>query len=159
MIRQWIDTFLTLNLIAMIMLLSYWWYTGTLVVEFRPDTAVSEERFITDEQDSFITTLRAEVDRTQGVPERGYEPYMFLEVFPGLVETDFANVEAQTGRYLIVDGRLMHRIGPEEFRHDAATAISTNGMVTLLKNISLRTGIDLKNGGTITEIMAAISNE
>ncbi len=158
MIRKWIDIFLTLNLIGMILLLGYWWYTGVLVIEFRHNAPVVE-RFASEEQTIFIATLRGDVDRVLGIPDRGYEPFMFLAVFPGLVETDFANVEASTGRYVIADGRLMHKIGPDQFRHDAATAISAEGMKTLLTNVSLRTGIDLEAGGTITEIMAAISNE
>jgi len=158
MIRKGLDIFLTINLVAMMLLLGYWWYTGMIVVQFNPDEP-TVERFVSVEETVFANTLQSEVDRVLGVPERGYEPYMFLAVFPGLAETDFANVEASTGRYLVVDGRLMHKIGPDEFRHDAATAISRPGMQTLLNNISLRTGINLKQSGTITEIMAAISNE
>jgi hypothetical protein len=81
---------------------------------------------------------------------------MFLNVFPGLVETDFEGVEASIGHYTIVQGRLVHELGNPELVHSAAGAISRRGMETLLQNVAARLSIDLQSDGTITDIMRAL---
>lgn len=107
-------------------------------------------------QYAFKTTLKNEVVRTMGMPIEGYEPFMFLEVFPGLAETDFDGVEASIGNYSVVDGRLVHNTDNSRLIHSAAKAITDRGLDTLLTNVSLRLGIDITNGGTLTEIMEAL---
>ena len=155
--RQILDTVLAVNLLVMILLGAYFWYTGSLIIEWRgPVETVSVD---TDVVRVFTDTVQTEVDRVLGEPERGYEPYMLLAVFPGLVETDFAGVPASTGWYVIADGRLQHQIPSNALRHDSAKAISRAGYETLLRTVSARIGIDLSSEGTITEVMAAISNE
>lgn len=154
--RKAIDLILTINLFGIIVFGAYLWYTGTLIIAFEePQTAAVVEHNVVQ---AFATTLKMEVDHKRGVPENGYEPQMFLEVFPGLVQTDFTDVETTLGAYDIVHGQLVHNIPPATPRHSAAKAITTRGMETLLENVSARTAINLAKDGTITELMAAISN-
>lgn len=107
----------------------------------------------------FKFALEDEVQKKRGVPIEGYEPYMFLEVFPGLVATDFDGVEASIGTYRMVDGRLKHVPNEDQLLHSAATAVSREGMETLLYNVTDRIGVDLTNDGTITEVIEAIVAE
>lgn len=107
-------------------------------------------------RDVFATTLKDAVNAKQGVPKDGYEPYMFLEVFPGLTESDFEGVQSSIGSYTMQDGRLVHRIDTTKLIHPAAKAVTDEGMETLLANVSVRLGIDLSRGGTITEVMNAL---
>ena len=154
--RQVIDWFLTINLIVMMGYCSYLWYSGQLVIEFKePQTAAVVE---TDVYRAFELTLKSEVDRVYGKPENGYEPYMLLALFPGLAATDFEGVEASIGTYRVVGGRLQHQITEPHLRHQAATAITTRGMRTLLDNVLVRTEVDLQADGTITDVMRAISD-
>lgn len=111
----------------------------------------------TDVVDVFKFTLEDEVVKKIGQPIEGFQPQMFLQVFPGLVETDFNGVEASIGHYEIVDGRLQHIPDGTRLMHSAAGAISREGMETLLYNIAARIQIDLRTDGTITDIMSAIT--
>lgn len=104
----------------------------------------------------FKTTLKNEVTAKLGMPIEGYEPFMFLETFPGLTETDFENVEASIGHYTIEEGRLVHKLDDTKLIHSAAKAVTDSGLDTLLANVSIRLGIDLAKDGTLTEIMEAL---
>lgn len=104
----------------------------------------------------FRTTLRNEVNAKLGVPKEGYEPYMFIQAFPGLSETDFEGVEASIGFYTLENGQLVHKTDNTKLIHTAAKAITDRGMDRLLANVSLRLGVDLNKNGTLTEIMTAL---
>lgn len=107
-------------------------------------------------QSAFASALKTEVDSTLGKPIEGYEPFMFLEVFPGLTETDFEGVQASIGKYTMQDGRLVHSPDNTKLIHSAAKVLTDEGLYTLLANVSVRLGIDLTKGGTLTEVMQAL---
>tara|TARA_B100000745_G_scaffold290251_2_gene229031 strand:- start:1291 stop:1761 length:471 start_codon:yes stop_codon:yes gene_type:complete len=114
------------------------------------------ERVGTDVIDVFRFTLEEEVQKKIGTPVEGYEPQMFLQVFPGLVETDFDGVEASIGRYAVTEGRLTYMPDDTKLIHSAATAIRRDGYETLLNNIADRIEINLTSDGTITDVMSAL---
>lgn len=109
--------------------------------------------------DVFRFTLEDEVRKKVGTPNEGYEPAMFLQVFPGLVETDFEGVQASIGGYVMKEGRLVHKLDESKLVHSAAQAITRPGFTTLLENVSKRIGINLSTDGTITDIMSALTSE
>jgi hypothetical protein len=109
--------------------------------------------------DAFRFTLEDEVRKKVGTPTEGYEPSMFLQVFPGLVETDFAGAQASIGSYTIVDGRLVHKLDETPLVHSAAGALSRPGYATVMQNIANRIGINLQADGTITDIMRSLTKE
>jgi hypothetical protein len=111
----------------------------------------------TDVSIVFRATLLNEVQEQLGKPPEGYEPHMFLAVFPGLTETDFEGVEASVGYYTIDNGVLKHIPDPSRLVHSAAKSVSRRGMDTLLMNISKRLKIDLSHDGTLTIIMNALT--
>lgn len=104
----------------------------------------------------FRTTLKNEVLAQYGEQQQGLEPYMFLEVFPGLTESDFDGVEASVGTYHMINGRLEYQVDTTRLVHPAARAITDRGFDTLLTNVSLRLGVDLRGEGTITPIINAL---
>jgi hypothetical protein len=107
-------------------------------------------------QAAFASTLKAEVDSSLGKPIEGYEPYMFLEVFPGLAESDFEGAQASIGMYEMQDGRLVHKPDDTRLIHSAAKVLTDEGLYMLLANVSVRLGIDLTQEGTLTEVMQAL---
>ncbi len=132
-------------------------YSGGLELLVRTEQKEhTRVRINTDVVDVFRFTLEDEVRKKRGIPIEGYEPHMFLEVFPGLVETDFEGVQASIGHYTIEEGRLVHKLDDTQLVHSAATAVTREGMETLLSNVSKRTGVDLNADGTITDIMSAL---
>ncbi len=137
--------------------LAFWYLGGATFITSYTEPKVTAE-VTTDPVliDVFVYTLEEEVRRKIGQPIEGYQPAMFLEVFPGLVETDFEGVEASIGFYTIVQGRLVHELGTPELVHSAAGAITPRGMETLLQNVASRLEIDLAHDGTITDIMRAL---
>lgn len=109
-----------------------------------------------DVRSAFRTALQSEVREQLGMPIEGYEPAMFLQVFPGLTETDFEGVEASVGYYTVEKGRLTHKLDDSRLVHSAAGAITNRGMDTLLENVSERLQVDLSQDGTLTKIMNAL---
>ncbi len=136
---------------------AFWYVGGTdriaPYLTSDPAPSVHTDPVLTD---VFVYTLEEEVQRKIGQPIEGYEPSMFLEVFPGLAETDFEGVEASIGFYTISQGRLVHELGTPELVHSAAGAVTRRGMETLLHNVASRLEIDLARDGTITDIMRAL---
>ncbi len=123
--------------------------------QFEPDVVTPSVE--PDVVDTFRDTLQAEVIAKQGQPIEGFVPQMFMATFPGLVESDFDGVEASIGKYVLRNGRLEHEIGEARLVHSAATAITRKGMETLYRNVATRVGINIEDGGTLTNIMAAIT--
>jgi hypothetical protein len=154
--RRVLDLVLTLNLIALMLLITYWWFSEQLVITYQP---VPQAAAVSLETQGvlFGETLRTEVDRQLGVPTEGYRPEMFIEVFPGLALTDFEDVAASVGKYVVVEGQLVHVIPPGALSHSAAQAIAHNGYETLLANVARRLQIDLVHSGTITQVLDSIS--
>ena len=114
----------------------------------------TEER--SDEQVlEFKRQLEEAVRIEIGQPIEGYEPFMFIEVFPGLEPQDFNGVEALIGGYEYTDGTLMHEIGNVQVIHSAAPAVSEEGIATLLKNVLERLHIE-QGEGTLIEVMVKL---
>lgn len=104
----------------------------------------------------FKNVLRSEVQKRIGTPKEGYEPYMFLDAFPGLTESDFEGVQASIGYYTMRSGSLAYQTDNTKLIHSAAKAITDRGMDRLLANISVRLGVDLAKDGTLTQIMESL---
>lgn len=129
-----------------------------LLVKTEQREEQKNENISPDIVDVFRFTLENEVDKKKGKPIEGYEPQMFLDVFDGLVETDFAGAQAWMGEYVIVEGRLEHDTSKVTSPiHSAAGAMNRVGYGTLLNNVSTRTGIDLQGEGTITDVINVIA--
>ncbi len=103
--------------------------------------------------DAFIFTLQEEVNKKTGQPIEGYEPAMFLAVFPGLTKSDFAGVDASIGTYQFANGQLRLDMDGAELVHSAAGAVTRQGMETLLYNVGERIGVDVRGDGTLTDVM------
>jgi hypothetical protein len=158
-VKKILDWVLTLNLIVVTGLCLYLWWSGRIQVDVTPAPQSATSVIDPVAANLFKTTLRGEVDREIGVPENGYTPAMFTSVFPGLTTTDFEDVEASVGKYVVVEGQLVHVMPPGVPRHSAVDAITSRGLDTLLQNIAVRGQIDLSEGGTITDIMDMLSVE
>lgn len=107
-------------------------------------------------QVAFRNELQREVREKLGTPIEGYEPSMYLAVFPGLSVTDFEGVEALGGFYTIENGELTFKLDDSGLIHSAASGVSNKGMDTLLINVSKRLKVDLNDGGTLTQVMEAL---
>lgn len=109
--------------------------------------------------DVFRFTLEEEVRKKTGTPIEGYEPQMFLNVFPGLVASDFEGVEASSGAYTFVAGTLTHKPDDTQLQHSATGSITRTGYETLLTNVAARNDIVLQADGTVTDVMRALVQE
>ncbi len=98
----------------------------------------------------FIDTVRAKVVAEIGQPIEGYEPFMFMRVYPGLIAQDFNNIDALIGRYVVANGQVTYDLNGEQELHSAARAISDEGMeqlfLNILARISLMAGSDQVDG-------------
>lgn len=85
----------------------------------------------------FIEQLNRRFINEVGQPIEGFEPQMYMQIFPGILPGDFSGVEASQGIYSLEQGELIFKI-TETPEHSAARAITPAGMHTLLENISRR---------------------
>jgi hypothetical protein len=110
---------------------------------------------IIKKQNEFKLTLEKIVTDNSGPKKEGYEPIMFVLALPGLELEDFHQVEAMVGNYEYAAGELKHNTGSTEMLHTAATAITAEGMNTLLINLSNRLHFNL-NVASVEEIVSAL---
>ncbi|HMA78619.1 MAG TPA: hypothetical protein VKP88_05830 [Candidatus Paceibacterota bacterium] len=156
-LKKVLDWLLTINLIIITGVCIYLWWSGRIQIDVSPQSLtvpVAADPVIAN---LFKTTLRSEVDRQLGVPENGYTPQMFIAAFPGLTTTDFEDVEASVGKYVVVEGQLVHVMPPGVPRHSAVDAVTSRGLDTLLRNLAQRGQIDLAEDGTLTDVMEMVS--
>ncbi len=106
----------------------------------------------------FSAEMRGKVIAEIGHPIEGFEPFMFMELYPGLTPQDFNEVDALIGTYRIQDGQIVYDPNGIHKIHAAARAISDGGMAQLYHNIlarvNLMAGVDPVRG-----VIAAISAE
>jgi len=108
---------------------------------------------------AFRLSLEEEVQNQIGMPIEGYVPNMFLQLFPGLLESDFEGAAASIGFYTIENGRLVHKFDETQFIHSAAAALTFFGMGTVLDHIATRINVDLTAEGALDNIMNALTSE
>lgn len=104
--------------------------------------------------EAFSFALQQEV---VGMPIEGYEPFMFMEVFPGLTESDFEGVSAYNGHYTVENGTLVHKIHNPDVMSSADNAITERGMRILLENVAARLDIDLTQERALTNILDSLT--
>ena len=109
--------------------------------------------------EEFIEVTRGKVVSEIGQPIEGFEPFMFMRVYPGLEEQDFDGVDALIGSYQYENGELTYDLGEEREVHSAARAISDEGMAGLLSNVVNRLSIDLEEGAVIDTVIEAIEED
>jgi hypothetical protein len=107
-----------------------------------------------EKQLEIMTGLKLELEQ-KGIKTNGLSPYLLLEHFSPVEESDFNGVEAIIGQYEVADGTLTYRSG-EAVSDAAAADISDAGFALFLKNYSSRTGVSLA-ASTTAEIITHIS--
>jgi hypothetical protein len=106
--------------------------------------------------EAFTIETRNKVIAELGQPIEGFEPFMFLRVYPGLLESDFDGVDALIGAYRFENDEIVYDLQGEQEVHSAARAIPDEGMVTLLSNIAERLNIDLTEDRAVEEVIRGI---
>lgn len=105
----------------------------------------------------FAARIQEKVVQETGQPIEGFEPSMFLLVYPGMQEHDFDNVDAIGGTYIFESSGLEY---VEEQGRELATsadqAITDQGMRTLLNNIASRLQISLTSPTALADIFASL---
>jgi len=108
-------------------------------------------------QFQFNTITRNKVVTDYGRPYEGYEPFMFLLVFPGIEEVDFDNVVAFEGIYSF-DGNLTFISNPLPVT-TAAKSIMDEGMETFLDNLEARLQIAVVDSNSLNELIARLNSD
>jgi hypothetical protein len=106
--------------------------------------------------EEFTEAIRSKFVAEQGQPIEGFEPWMFMRVWPGLTAQDFNNVDALIGIYRYQNGEIVYDLNGEVELHSAARAISDEGMAELLFNIANRLNLNLEGDATVRDVLAAI---
>ncbi len=105
-------------------------------------------------QEEIFTALKLQLE-TKGIKTDGLSPYLLLEHFSPIEESDFNGVEAIIGQYEIADNTLTYKSG-EAVGDAAAADMSEAGFALFLKNYSNRTDLDMT--GATTDIVAHMTN-
>ena len=106
----------------------------------------------------FSENLQTKVIQTTGQPIEGFQPFMFQNVYPGLIDNDFNNVDAMLGEYKVSGTELTFKLTQQQPIHSAAEAITKRGMEILLKNLSSRLNIPITDRESIDKIITSISS-
>ena len=107
-------------------------------------------------QDKFDMKLESKVVLQIGQPIEGFLPSMFMEVFSGLMPEDFEGVQTYEGVYHVENSQIVFEKTAQQPITSAEDAISSMGMQTLLKNLSVRLDIEITDEESISQIVDAI---
>ncbi len=143
-----------LGALLLFILIGGWLYVASNSEERGPQgTSISAEA-----AQSFIDQMREGTISRVGQPIEGFEPFMFMQAFPGLTANDFDNVDAAIGFYRYKNGEVVYDLNGEPEVHSAARAITDEGMLQLLINVAARLNYNLAGNDTVDDIIAAISS-
>ncbi len=104
-------------------------------------------------QQEVYRALKQELE-LKGVKADGLSPYLLLEHFEPLLESDFDGVEAIVGQYEVSENTLVYKNG-EEVGTVAVADMSEAGFALFLRNYSTRTSLDI-GAMSATDIAAHI---
>jgi len=91
-----------------------------------------------------------------GQPIEGFEPSMFMRVYPGLENSDFNMVKTLEGIYFFNNEELTFKRVKEFPISSVEKAISEEGMLTLLQNIVNRLDIQVTDLDSLTQIISSL---
>lgn len=125
-----------------------------------PDEPRMHNDFQNEETDELYAYIISEMQNMfieeVGQPIEGFEPEMFLQIYDGLREEDFNNVEASQGVYQFENGELIF-VFEGDLEHSAARAITDDGMKMLITNVGERLEVSLDSEGDADFILETIS--
>jgi len=107
--------------------------------------------------EAFTARLRAETVARVGQPIEGFEPFMFMRAFPGLVASDFNDVDALIGLYRYQNGEVVYDLNGEVETHSAARAISDEGMEQLLVHVATRLNYSVSDESEVDNLIDALA--
>lgn len=96
-----------------------------------------------------------------GVPIEGFDAYLLMNAFPGLIIKDFEAVTSLEGVYSVDSGELTYSRTQDGPVTSAEMTVSSDGYTTLLANLSLRfevSPLDLENITVIIDRIEAAPN-
>ena len=99
---------------------------------------------------------RRAIDRLGAVPVEGFDPNMYLNIFPGLIESDFNGSESFGGEWVYeYEGLTFMRKNYLQIS-SVDQSLTSAGILQLYKNIQRRLGINVQRISDIEEIFRVI---
>jgi hypothetical protein len=150
-------------ILVLLVAMGGWWWLGRSVGQ--TDLAGEEASVVTsyvdrDLVDRFSRGLNARVTAEVGQPIEGFEPMMYMLVFPGLVADDFNGVAAEQGMYKVDNNQVAFEYDESGGSpHSAGQAITTLGMETLLMNVALRYDVELSGPEAVNQVIGLLLEE
>lgn len=108
----------------------------------------------TEESVEFTEKIQSFVVENIGQPIEGFSAHIYLRAFPGLLESDFDEVETAEGKYVYSNGELAFTRTQTRYISSVGEMILNNGHKTLLSNLHIRLGNDLNVKEIVSEIIA-----
>lgn len=123
---------------------------------FAPESEAPTAEVTTSAAIYFREELQGRVVSAFGQPIEGFEPFMFMQAYPGIAQSDFENVAAAQGKYTVHGSEVVFDRTSQEPEHSAARAITQPGMRTLLANVATRLGMPATSESEINAILTEL---
>jgi hypothetical protein len=91
-----------------------------------------------------------------GPPIHGFNAFLLLGAFPGLLEEDFQGVESFEGMYEFTGSELLHVRTKDQPITSAEDTVSDKGYATLLERLSFRLGMAVDSKKEVEDLVAAL---
>ena len=91
--------------------------------------------------------------RRVGQPIEGFNAFMLLQAFPGLLEEDFEGVESFEGVYEFTESELLYIRTKDQPVTSAEDTVSEAGYGTLLRNVAHRLGVIVESEEHVEDIV------
>ena len=107
----------------------------------------------------FSEALQNSVIKKKGQPIEGFEPFMFMEMYPGLNASDFNCVAENDGAvYIFKDEQLTLAPKNTTRQSSAEGSITPIGMNQLLQNIAVRLEQPINTNAEVDKIILLLSS-
>jgi hypothetical protein len=104
-----------------------------------------------------LTTLG--VQRLGAHPIEGFDAFLLINAFPGFEIEDFEEVESFEGHYEVVGGELTYIRDQDQPITSAEQTVSSEGYVTLLKNVSKRLQILITSTQSVDALISELTKD
>jgi hypothetical protein len=114
-------------------------------------------------QGGIVSYFSAEMQQTAiaevGQPIEGFDAFLLLNAYPGLVEADFDGVATREGIYAYANGELTYERRQDFPVTSAEQMISAEGYGSLLANVAERLNVEIVSEASVDAMIALLQGE
>ncbi len=128
-------------------------------VPFFDEIGCGCEGLFNDENSLAEYFIEKAIENSFAIPIEGFDPELYIGVFPKLLKSDFDNTKAIGGIWKLTNGELVFIRDDSEGITSADGTLTNEGVKTLIKNLESRLNIKVQSVSDLDNLISLISKE